>query len=71
MIERIHNLETGEITERQYTKSEIAAVEAARTEAAVLAQTLETSAVKKAAILDALATATGFSADELRDALNA
>lgn len=41
-----------------------------RLDAEVL-KTLSEKEIKKAAVLDALADATGFTADELRDALNA
>lgn len=71
----VHNVQTGEISEIEMTKTEIATFAAARAEnEAKRAEEIaaaEIAAAKKAAILDALATAIGLDADELRDALNA
>lgn len=71
MIERIYDVETGETTERPYTKAEIAEAAVVAREAAAAAAEAEAAAAKKAAILAALADATGFTTDELREALNA
>lgn len=69
------NVTTGEVIERERTAEELAAEaseqaeqHAKRAEAEAIEQT---AAAKKAAILAALADATGYTADELREALNA
>lgn len=68
---RIHNLETDEIIDREMNDAEFTAWQAEQAAAAAMAAEQEAAAAKKAAILDALATATGYTVDELRDALNA
>lgn len=69
-----YDAETGKVTTRKETEQEAAVRaemeaywEAMRPER----EAAEAAAVKKAAVLDALATATGYTADELREALNA
>lgn len=66
------NVETGETVEIEMTKAEATAL-ATTSDAAAAAAAAETAAAeaKKAAILAALADATGFTPDELREALNA
>lgn len=53
-IERIHDVATGEVTEREYTAAEIAEVEAKQAEAALIAEALEIKAAEKAALLEKL-----------------
>lgn len=61
-IERIHDVATGEITEREYTAAEIAEVEAKQAEAAIIAAALEIKAAEKAALLEKL----GITEDEAK-----
>lgn len=58
--------EVREMNDAEYAQYEADQAVAAEAEAAA-----EAAAAKKAAILDALADATGYTADELRKALNA
>lgn len=66
-----HNVTTGETVERDETAAEKKQREADAKADAEIAAAAEAAAAKKAAILAALAEATGYTADELRDALNA
>lgn len=52
--EKIINLITNEITFRDYTKEEIAEVEAAQNERALIAKKAETDAIEKTALLERL-----------------
>jgi len=61
-IERIHDLETGEITDRPYTKEEIAAVEKAIADSTELRIQQEAKATEKAALLAKL----GITDDEAK-----
>ena len=61
-MERIHNLETGEITERPYTADEIAAAKEAEARLAVENLEMQTKETKRQAVLDKL----GLTADEAR-----
>jgi len=65
------NVTTGETVERPRTADELAAEAAEQAIWAEEAAAQEAAAAKKAAILAALADATGYTADELREALNA
>lgn len=57
---RVHNLETGEITDREMTADELAQREADLAAQAVAAAEAEAKATQKAALLDKL----GITADE-------
>ena len=59
-IHRIHNIETGEIIEKDYTADEIAAVEAAQAESALIIENEQAKAAEKAALLAKL----GITAEE-------
>lgn len=69
------HVDKGEIVERPLTKDELAKEAAEQAiwaqQEAEAAAAAETAAAKKAAILAALADATGYTPDELREALNA
>lgn len=65
------NVTTGEVVERPRTGDELAAEAAEQAIWAEQAAAAEAASAKKAAILAALADATGYTADELREALNA
>ena len=58
--EIIHNLETGEITERPFTPEEIAQIEAEQAKAAEIQAALAQQAAEKAAVLAKL----GLTAEE-------
>lgn len=53
-IHRIHNIETGEIIEKDYTADEIAAVEAAQAESDLIIKNEQIKAAEKAALLEQL-----------------
>jgi hypothetical protein len=59
-IERIHDISTGEITEREYTANEIAEVQANIAKETAKAQAEAIKAAEKAALLERL----GITADE-------
>jgi hypothetical protein len=59
-IERIHDVTTNKITERNYTAAEIAEVEARQAEAEILLSEQTAKAAEKAALLAKL----GITADE-------
>jgi hypothetical protein len=59
---RVHNLETGEITDREMTADELAQREADLAAQAVAAAEAEAKATQKAALLDKL----GISEDEAK-----
>ena len=59
-IERIHDISTGEITEREYTATEIAEVETNIAQQLAKAQADAIKAAEKAALFDKL----GITADE-------
>ena len=61
-IHRIHNIETGEIIEKDYTAEQIAAIEAAVAESALINENEEAKAEQKAALLAKL----GITADEAK-----
>lgn len=61
-IERIHNVETGETTDRPYTAKEIKEVEAAQLEAVNSATLLNEKESAKAALLQRL----GITAEEAK-----
>lgn len=65
------NVETGETVERPRTVAELKAEAADQATRKSALTEIEAAEKKKAAILAALADATGFTVDELRDALNA
>lgn len=66
-----HNVQTGEILEREETSSEKKARELREATMTNEMNAMETENAKKNAILGALSIATGFTSDELREALNA
>ena len=61
-IERIHDISTGEVTEREFTKAEIAELETKQAQAALIAEALEVKAAEKAALLVKL----GITEDEAK-----
>ena len=65
---RIHDLLTGEIIDREMTDEELAQYETAAAETAAAEAA---AAEKKETILAALAAQTGFTAEEIKQALNA
>lgn len=67
----IQNVETGEIETREMTSEENAQMDALALAESESAATFAAANAKKAAVLAALADATGFTAEELREALNA
>lgn len=67
----IHNATTGETETRPMNDAEYAQYQTDQAAAAEAKAAAEAAAAKKAAILAALADATGYSADELKEALNA
>lgn len=68
---RIHDLATGETIDRQMNDEEFLQYQQELADELAAQQQVEAAAAKKAAILAALADATGYTADELREALNA
>lgn len=66
-----HNVETGEIVERPMTDDELKALEVVKAAAAKSAEAAGAAVAKKASILAALATTTGYTVEELKQALNA
>lgn len=61
-IERIHDISTGEVTDREYTAAEIADAESKQLAASLLIEALETKAAEKAALLAKL----GITEDEAK-----
>lgn len=71
MIIREYNAETGETIERDATKEELANRKADQEKFAAALKAAKEAEERKNAILEALASTTGFTTDEIRQALNA
>ena len=67
---RVHNIETDEIIDREMTAEELAVIELAETERLAAEDEAKTKAAKKAAVLAALAETSGFTVEELAEALS-
>lgn len=68
---REHNIETGEVIDREMTAEELLQSEQDAANFAAEQEAIAAADAKKAAILAALADATGYTPDELREALKA
>lgn len=70
-FERIIDVNTGKASERLYSKSEIENIELAIAAVEIEKRELETASKRKASIFEAIALQTGFTAEEIKQALNA